>query len=82
MWPSIQIAFEEEELVHKVKAEIENTKVDLEHRPEEAQNIIKMLNSKTKEELEHLSIPDRTTTVMEVKRILTKNNLMIQLENK
>lgn len=56
--------------------------MDLEHRPEEAQRIIKFLNSKTKEELEDSNILDRTTTSMEVKRILTKNNLMIQFENK
>jgi len=38
---------------------------------------MKLLNSKTKEELEDLNIPDITTIVMEVKRILMKKNLMI-----
>ena len=45
--------------MHRVEATIENRKVYLEHRPEEAQNIIKLLNSKTKEELEDLNISDK-----------------------
>jgi len=82
MWPSIHIIFEQEEPVHKVKETIENTKVDLEHGPKEAQKIIKQLNSKTKEELEDFNILDRKTIVMELKRIMTKYNSMIHLENK
>ena len=41
-----------------------------------------MLNSKTRDELEELNIEDRKETVMEVKRVLTQKNLMVQLENK
>lgn len=81
MWPSIQITFEQKELVHKFETTIEIIKVDLEHLPKEYQKIIKLLISKT-EELEDMNIPDRTTMVMEVKRILTKRILMIKLENK
>lgn len=66
MWPSIQITFDQEELVHRVKTTIENTQVYLDHIPEETQNIIKLLNSKSKEELEDMNIPDRTTTIMEL----------------
>ena len=80
MWPSIQITFEQEEIVQIVKTTIQNIEPDLEHRPEEAQRIITLLNSNTKDELEDVNIPDRTQTTMEVKRVLSKNNLMIQLE--
>jgi hypothetical protein len=48
--------------------------------PTEATKIIKFLNSKTKEELEDLKIEDRTKTILEVKRVLTKRGLMLQLE--
>lgn len=41
LWSSIQIIFEQEELVQNVKAAIEQTNI-------EANRIIKMLNSKTK----------------------------------
>jgi len=40
------------------------------------------LNSKTKEELEELRIKDIIGTVMEVKRVSTKRNVMVQIENK
>jgi len=33
MWPSIQVIFEQEELVHRVKVATQNTRVDIEHRP-------------------------------------------------
>jgi hypothetical protein len=51
-------------------------------RPIEATEIIKFLNSKTKEELEALEIEDRTETILEVKKVLTKKGLMLQLEEK
>jgi len=68
--------------VQRVKELVEQTKVDIEHRPKEEQKIIRMLKSKTKEELEELNIQDRTKIIMEVKRVFTKNNFMVQLENK
>ena len=50
--------------------------------PTEANEIIKFLNSKTREELEDLRIKDRTETILEVKRVLTERGLMLQLEEK
>jgi hypothetical protein len=38
------------------------------------------LNSKTREELEALEIEDRTETILEVKKVITKRGLMLQLE--
>jgi hypothetical protein len=40
--------------------------------PTQANEIIKFLNSKTREELEELRIEDRKETILEVKRVLTK----------
>ena len=50
--------------------------------PEEATRIIHFLNSKNKYELQELEIPDRIGTILEVKRVLTKRNLMLNLEDK
>ena len=46
-------------------------------RPIEATEIIKFLNSKTKEELEPLEIEDRKKTILELKKVLTKKGLML-----
>jgi len=56
--------------------------VELGEIPAEATEIIKFLNSKTKEELEELKIEYRTETILEVKRVLTKRGLMLHLEEK
>ena len=50
--------------------------------PTEAVEIIKFLNSKTREQLEDLKIEDRTETILEVNRVLTKRGMMLQLEEK
>lgn len=43
----------------------------------EANTLIKILNSKTKDELVDFEIE----TILEVRRVLTKSNLLVQLEN-
>ena len=50
--------------------------------PTEANEIIRFLNSKTKEEMENLKIEDRMKTILKVKRVLTERGLMLQLEEK
>jgi hypothetical protein len=50
--------------------------------PAEATEIIKFLKSKAREELEELKIEDKTETILEVKRVMTKRGLMLQLEEK
>ena len=50
--------------------------------PTEATEIIKFLNSKTREDLEDFKIEDRIETILEVKRVMTKRGLMLQLEEK
>jgi hypothetical protein len=82
IWPMIQIMFEQNELVLRSKQAIENIIVELRDMPTQANEIIKFLNSKTREELEELKIEDRIETILEVKRVLTKRGLMLQLEEK
>jgi hypothetical protein len=50
--------------------------------PIEENEIIKFLNLNTKEELETLQIEYRTETIFEVKKVLTKRGLMLQMEER
>jgi hypothetical protein len=68
--------------VQRSQQAIEKIRAELGEMPTEATEIIKFLNSKTREELEELKIEDRTETILEVKRVLTKRGLMLQLEEK
>jgi hypothetical protein len=82
IWPMVQIMFEQNELVQIRKQLIENIRGELGEMPTEATEIIKFLNSKTRENLEELKIEDGTEAILEVKRVLTKRGLMLQLEEK
>ena len=80
--PMVQIMFKQKELVQRSRQAIEKIKGELGEMPTEATEIIRFLNSKTKKELEDFKIEDRTKTILEVKRVLTKRGLMLHLEEK
>jgi hypothetical protein len=80
--PMVQIMFEQHELVLRSRQAIDKIKGELGKMPIEANEIIKFLNSKTREELEDLKIEDKTETILDVKRVMTKRGLMLQLEEK
>jgi hypothetical protein len=82
IWPMVQIMFEQNELLERSKQAVEKIRTELGNMPVQANDIIRFLNSKTREELEELKIEDRTETILEVKRVLTKRSLMLQLEEK
>jgi hypothetical protein len=82
IWSMIQIMFEQNEMVQRSQHAIKKIREELGEMPTEAIEIIKFLNSKTREELEDLKIEYRTETILEVKRVLTKRGLMLQLEEK
>jgi hypothetical protein len=82
IWPMVQIMFEQNELLERSKQAVEKIRIELGDMPAQANEIIRFLNSKTREELEELKIEDRTETILEVKRVLTKRALMLQLEEK
>jgi hypothetical protein len=82
IWPMVQIMFEQNELLERSKQAVEKIRSELGDMPTQANDIIRFLNSKTREELEELKIEDRTETILEVKRVLTKRGLMLQLEEK
>ena len=82
VWPSIQIIFEHQELITRCRSVIEKDKEDLKTKPVEALDMITVINSKSREKLEHINIIDRTTTILEIKKALQKKNFLNQLETK
>jgi hypothetical protein len=56
----VQIMFEQHDLVLKSRRAIDKIRRELDEMPSETNDIIKFLNSKTKEELEELKFEDRT----------------------
>lgn len=80
IWPSIQVIYEYKYLIKATVEAIQKIKKELSKKPEEANEIIKFLNSKNKQELEEIGISDRTYTILEVRKVISKRNLMIQLE--
>jgi len=82
IWPSIQVIFEQNDFVKEAGEAIQRVKAKLGNMPEEASRIIKFLNSKNKFELQELGIVDRIGTILEMKKVITKRNLMTKLEDK
>lgn len=52
--------------------EIQKNKEELGGKPEEAIKLINFLNSRNMHHLEHLNIEDRSGTILEIKKLLTK----------
>lgn len=80
IWPYIRIVFDQNDLLEKSQEAVETISKQLEYMPKIASDIIKFLNSKDSYELEELGINDKTTTILEVKKIITKKNLILELE--
>lgn len=51
-------------------------------KPRQALKLITFLNIKNRQELEELKITDRIETILEIRKVITKKNLMKQLEEK
>ena len=81
-WPSIQVIYEQRDLLLAAQTEIQKTKDELANKPSQALKLITFLNSKNKEELEELQVQDRTETILQIKKVVTKRNLMNNLEEK
>jgi len=70
------------DLVKLVLEEVQRTKAELGRMPKEATRLINFLNTKNKYQLEELGIGDRTGTIIEIKKVLTKRSLMQNLERR
>lgn len=82
VWPSIQVIFEQRELLLAAQAEIQKTQTNLADKPEQVVRLINFLNNKNRQELEELKITDKTATILEIRKVTTKRNLMRQIEEK
>lgn len=60
VWPSIQVIFEQIDLVKTTHEEIQRTKSQLGKMPEEANMLVHFLNTRNKEQPEEFGITDRT----------------------
>jgi len=82
VWLAIQIIFEQTKLVKMATETIHKTVEELGNKPKETNPLITFLNNKNKYQLDELEIDDRTTTIIEIKKVLTKRNLMLNLEKR
>jgi len=62
--------------VKAAQGEIQKVKALLGQMPDQTNRLIHFLNNRNKEQLEELGISDKTNTIMEIKRVLTKKTLM------
>ena len=69
-------------MLEKAQEAIKTISNQLEDKLEIATDIIKLLNSKDSYELEELGFDDRTAAILEVKKVITKKNLILQLKEK
>ena len=63
--------------MEKAKQTIANINAQLGEMPTIANNIINFFNSKNRYDLDDLGVDDRTETILEVKKVLTKKNLVL-----
>lgn len=82
MWASIQVIYEQIDLVRVVHVEIQRTRAELGQMPKLANRLIQFLNNRNRKQLEALGIPYRTDTILEIKRVLTKRTLLQNLERR
>lgn len=82
IWPCIQIIFEKKELIEKAIRAISTINTKLGDMPTTTKNIIKFIDSKRRYELDNLGVDGGTEKILEVKKILTKKNLIVQLVEK
>lgn len=52
------------------------------NKPEEGNQLITFLNRKNRYQLDELEIEDKTATIIEIKKVLTIRNLMLNLEKR
>ena len=64
------------DLINVVLKDIKGITNELENKLDLTTNIIKFLNNITKEELKDLHVSDKTSIVMDVKRVTTKRILL------
>ena len=82
IWPSIQVIFEQTELVKVATEAIQEVREELGDQPEDENWLVHLLNIKNRYELHELNIEDRIATILEIRKIISKRNLMLNLEEK
>jgi hypothetical protein len=81
LWDNFKIIDDEMMLIDEANDCIKKSFHELGTRPQVATQIIKFLNSNSRETLARKGVKDKTTMVMETERIFTKRNLLQQAQN-
>ena len=82
IWPSIQVIFEQIELIKIATIVIQKVKEELGDIPEDANRLIHFLDRKNRYEFHELDIEYKTKTILEIRKVLSKRNLILNLEEK
>lgn len=82
IFPSIQVIFYQIELIKIATKAIQKVKEELGDMLEDTNRLIHFLNNKNMYELHELDIEDMTETILEIRKVLSKRNLMLNLEEK
>jgi len=82
IWPSIHVIFEQTELIKIAKEAIQKIKEELGDMPEDANRLIHFFNNKNMYGLREMDIEDIIETIFEIRKVLSKRNLMLNLEEK
>lgn len=77
VWPLIQVIFKQTDLVKVAIKAIDKVREEMGDKPEETNQLIKILNSKNMYHLDEMGIEDRIGTIIEINKILTKRNLIL-----
>ena len=64
IWPSIQVMFEHNDLIKEATKYIQKVEEEFGNKSEEANEIMKFLNSNKKQELEEIGISGKTITIL------------------
>jgi len=81
IWPSIQVIFKQTELV-KIATEAIQKVEELGYKAEDVSRLIQFLNNKNRYELHELNIEDKTVTILDIRKVLSKRNRVLNLEEK
>lgn len=74
--------FKQTQLVNVAIEAIQKVREELGDKPEDENWLIHLLNSKNRYELYELGIEDRPEAILDIKKVLSKRNLMFNLEEK
>ena len=81
-WQHIETIHEQMELIGKAHREVQRARASLGNMPEIANRMINVLNNRTGPQLAAIGIPNRSETILLIKRVLTLRSLVQTLDRR